>query len=211
MIQMLADRQYQIIYSLEKYEVNGVTSKAPGDQITSFEKFISTFVVGKTTEADIKNSMGLLCKKSSKDAPVAVVWHTEPKLTTNFFKIYNRLEAMTIKNAIIIVDENITSNTQSVIRRLKNDSVCIQTYILGDTLYNPSKHVYVPKHRICTETEKKKLFKEYNITHKSKLPHILMTDAQVKYLGAKKSQLIEVERKSVTQPGHKSIFYRLVV
>lgn len=73
---------------------------------------------------------------------------------------------------------------------------------------NILKHRYVPKHTVMTEEEVQVLLKELNIS-KVQLPKIFNNDPAAKAVGAKRGEVIKIERKSPT--AKKTLYYRCVV
>jgi len=72
---------------------------------------------------------------------------------------------------------------------------------------NIFENYLVPKHEIMTEEEKQQLLKKFNISLKQ-LPRIKERDPAVKAIGAKKGDIIKIERKE----GDKVIvYYRVVI
>jgi DNA-directed RNA polymerase subunit H len=74
--------------------------------------------------------------------------------------------------------------------------------------FNILDHVLVPKFRVLSEEEKKRVLESYRTTE-DKLPKILQSDPVVKKLEAKKGDLLEIKRKS--EVSGESIYYRIVV
>jgi DNA-directed RNA polymerase subunit H (RpoH/RPB5) len=74
--------------------------------------------------------------------------------------------------------------------------------------FDVNKHELVPKHSKLNESEKKKLFEDYNIDFKS-LPKILKSDSAIEKLGVKAGDIIKIERDSKT--AGTTIYYRLVL
>ena len=74
--------------------------------------------------------------------------------------------------------------------------------------FDPSEHIFVPKHSLLTEEEEKVLLSTYNIS-KKQLPCILVTDPAIKKLNPKIDDIIKIVRKSPT--ASHSIYYRVVV
>ncbi|MEM0056973.1 MAG: DNA-directed RNA polymerase subunit H [Candidatus Geothermarchaeota archaeon] len=70
-------------------------------------------------------------------------------------------------------------------------------------------HLYVPKHEILSEEEKKEIIEKYAGGDPYKLPYILASDPVVKAIGAKPGDVIKITRKSPT--AGVSIYYRYVV
>ncbi|MCD6215753.1 MAG: DNA-directed RNA polymerase subunit H [Candidatus Aenigmarchaeota archaeon] len=73
---------------------------------------------------------------------------------------------------------------------------------------NIFENYLVPKHEIMTEEEKQQLLKKFNISLKQ-LPRIKERDPAVKAIGAKKGDIIKIERKSET--AGVAYYYRVVV
>jgi len=71
------------------------------------------------------------------------------------------------------------------------------------------EHDLVPKHRIMSEKEIKKLRGKYGIKNRYQLPKILMRDPVMIALGAVKGDVIEITRKS--DIAGESKYYRLVI
>lgn len=70
-------------------------------------------------------------------------------------------------------------------------------------------HYLVPKHKILSDEEKRKVIQKYAGGNPYNLPYILAKDPVVQAIGAKPGDVIKIIRESKT--GHKSIYYRLVV
>ena len=68
-------------------------------------------------------------------------------------------------------------------------------------IYNPSQHIYVPKHVLLSPEEAQEVIARYS---KIALPKILETDIQPRWLGAKPDQIIRIERPT-------EMAYRLVI
>jgi DNA-directed RNA polymerase subunit H (RpoH/RPB5) len=62
---------------------------------------------------------------------------------------------------------------------------------------------------VCTEEEKAQVLHLYKVTAKQ-LPGIEVADPMVRYLGARKGQLVRVTRKGKIIQGE-TLFYRIVV
>ncbi len=70
------------------------------------------------------------------------------------------------------------------------------------------KHTLIPIHEKISETEKKELYKKYNISFKE-LPKILIKDPAIRHLEPKVGDVIKITRNS--QTAGKAIFYRGVI
>ncbi|MCW6160264.1 MAG: DNA-directed RNA polymerase subunit H [Candidatus Micrarchaeales archaeon] len=65
----------------------------------------------------------------------------------------------------------------------------------------------IPEHELVSESDVKKLVKEYNIPLE-KFPKIVASDVQVQKLGAKPGQLVRIKRRD---PTGNYVYYRYVV
>jgi DNA-directed RNA polymerase subunit H len=74
--------------------------------------------------------------------------------------------------------------------------------------FNILEHVLVPKFRVLSEEEKKRVLENYKTTQ-DKLPKILQADPIVSNLEAKKGDLLEIKRKS--EVAGEYVYYRIVV
>lgn len=74
--------------------------------------------------------------------------------------------------------------------------------------FNPTEHIYVPKHEIVSEEEKKEIIRRYNASPEQ-FPQILASDPVVREIGAKPGDLVKITRTS--QTAGESIYYRFVV
>lgn len=68
-------------------------------------------------------------------------------------------------------------------------------YFAGELLVAPRE--LIPPHRILSDSDAKKVAKEYGITF-DKFPKILESDPQATILKAKQGQLIEIDRSDPT-------------
>jgi DNA-directed RNA polymerase subunit H (RpoH/RPB5) len=73
----------------------------------------------------------------------------------------------------------------------------VQLYGLENFLFNISRHVQVPKHRVLSKQEVTNLLEEYNCTVKN-LPTIKRDDPQAKYIGLRPKQVCEIMYNNVT-------------
>jgi len=85
----------------------------------------------------------------------------------------------------------------------------IEMWLLEDLQYNPTKHALVPQHSILSQEETDQLLSELHC-EKQNLPGIETTDIIVRWLNAKKGDVIKIIRNSVTLDNCKSIYFRCV-
>lgn len=126
-------------------------------------------------------------------------------------KTHYTTNQLTDKISIIIVVDKINSNditkTINNIKSSENILIEIWNYIFFKS--NITKHHLVPKHELCSKTEKQNMIDYYGPL--KQFPFIKVYDPQVKYLGAKVGSLIKIYRNSDTMPGETVITYRVVV
>jgi DNA-directed RNA polymerases I, II, and III subunit RPABC1 len=184
--------------------------KVPNEDRLSYDEFVDW--VGEDDEAIVREAMTLIYENDSAKNPnkIMVAWPSDPKLGTNMRNIYTKMNENECTRAIVIVDHSVTHWAKSIIRGLKQKKIYVDTYILTETLFNVMEHRLVPKHVICSKSEKKRVLSAYAVKGDA-LPHIRSTDPVVRHLGAIRGQLLKITRESDTQIGLETINYRQVI
>ena len=162
---------------------------------------------------DIKETIGdLIFESTTKlEDRLLLRWVKDRKLGTSIRDIFNTMVNESIGRALIVADEGINPASKETLKNLKVCySLTIDVWSLQESMIFPPDHVYTPKHRICTLKEKKALYKAYGLKNKD-LPRIKPDDVMVKYLGASRKQLIQITRKSDTNPDLHILYYRIVL
>jgi DNA-directed RNA polymerase subunit H len=77
----------------------------------------------------------------------------------------------------------------------------------GVSTFVVSDHILVPKHELCTEEEKRKIFTDYK-AQAFQFPRITAQDPAIRHLGVKIGDLIKITRNSET--AGIATFYRIV-
>lgn len=72
---------------------------------------------------------------------------------------------------------------------------------------DPTRNVFVKRHEICSEAEKKRALYDNRVKGKN-MPRILKTDPQVMMLDGEVGQLVKIYR---TDPVCPSVYYRMIV
>ena len=85
----------------------------------------------------------------------------------------------------------------------------VSVYNFNRLLYNVLDHSMVPKHRVLTAEEKKKVFEKYNILNNSQVAEISRFDPVAVAIGIRPDELCEIERKSIN--AITSYYYRICV
>lgn len=137
-------------------------------------------------------------------------WVDEPKLGKNLGALFKKIEQDKITNAIFIVDHGVTHQARASIKSIRtHQKIYIDVYLLDEAVFNISKHVLVPKHEICSASEKRSVLETYGVKAGG-VPQIKLSDPMVRHLGAIRGQMIKITRDSDTMPGKKAIVYRVV-
>ena len=115
-------------------------------------------------------------------------------LTKIILKYNNKKNIIIIFNNDII-SEPILQQINKYDKILQKNNGILQYFYAQEVEINPTKHVYVPKHiKLTDENEINNLMNEYHINTKTKLPFILQTDPQAKWLGLKQGDIVKIER-----------------
>jgi DNA-directed RNA polymerase subunit H (RpoH/RPB5) len=113
--------------------------------------------------------------------------------------ISHKMQEKQTPHCIVVVCGKITSMSLTATRLLaaQTDKKEIEIFKLSETLFDVFSHCMVPKHEICGATEKRNVYNDYRV-QKGQLPKICSTEMTCRILGAKKGQLIRIERKNDT-------------
>jgi DNA-directed RNA polymerase subunit H (RpoH/RPB5) len=74
----------------------------------------------------------------------------------------------------------------------------LQIFYVKELLYNPLKHVLVPKHEKISEEDTKVVLSTYLIKHKSQLPVISKNDVIARWLGLRHGDIVRITRYNET-------------
>ena len=170
----------------------------------TFEEFkedISDGLFYLTVQKD--NDEGIL-----NDNRIIVFFPNEDKIAQEQINDYiKKLNDKNIFHCILVIKGKITPSAEKSLRELES-TLTIEVFHEKELFVNITKHVYVPKHEILTNDEKKDLLKKYKVKD-FQLPKILKGDAISRYLGLKRGQVVKITRKSET--AGKYITYRLCI
>ena len=114
---------------------------------------------------------------------------------------------------IFISSSGITPKARKTSKNYQFHKVFIETFLIAELLFNVTKHVYCPTHRLCSAQEMAEVLKNLGVSSTEKydkLPCILTTDPIMRYYGIRHGNLMEITRDSVTMPGYPEITYRIV-
>ena len=147
--------------------------------------------------------------KDKNDKAIAIFFNRNNqklcvKNINEFSDILNNIQ-LSFEYVIIVYSSNITSFAkQSLQTNLKYE---FQLFNENELSFNILKHSMVPKHEILTKEEKQDFLKEYKINLKN-IPRIFDTDPVIKFIYAKKGDIIKISRKSETSGDYN--YYRIV-
>ena len=130
------------------------------------------------------------------------------KATTNLTTQINEIFESTLntKDTLIIMNINRIlmkigvkdkSDEEFVNHLYIKDNYFVQIFGLENFLFNVSRHILVPKHRILSKTEVSSLLEHYSCNLKN-LPIIKRDDPQAKYIGLRPKQVCEILFNNVT-------------
>lgn len=158
-------------------------------------------------EDEVLKSMMIEYERTSSDK-IIVVWLYESS-TKVIRDIRADMASSSVKRAIIVTNDKLSSTSKGYIASLVLKNILINVYPFEETQYNIMKHELVPKHRICSISEKRKTLESYSVDE-DQIPYIKLSDPAVRHIGAIQGQLIEITRKSDTQEGMEHVTYRMV-
>lgn len=162
---------------------------------------------------EIKEIIGelIFASNTNPEELLLLKWVKDRKFGASIRDVTNTMRDGGVNKALIVADEGINPASKETLKNIKACyALTIDVWSLQESMIFPPDHVYTPKHRICTTKEKKKLYKTYGLQDKD-LPRIKPDDVMVKYLGATRKQLIQITRKSDTNPNVNILYYRLVM
>lgn len=109
---------------------------------------------------------------------------------------------------VIVYIESITPFAKQEIRKLcEQHHLHVQMFRQLHLQFNLTRHRKVPPHLILSKDEKDQLLMQYNIPL-DKLPYLPLSDPIAQYYGAKKGQVVRIQRTS--PEGHPYNIYRCV-
>jgi DNA-directed RNA polymerase I, II, and III subunit RPABC1 len=96
-------------------------------------------------------------------------------------------------NVLIILEDKPTSTIQKELEENKN----IEIFFAKKLMFNITKHVLVPKHKLLNENEIKEILNKYQCK-KNQLPKIQYDDPVARYYGANVGDVFEITRPTPT-------------
>lgn len=122
------------------------------------------------------------------------------------------IEKYKTKNFILVVNDAPSSAVLAYItmrdKGLQALGGMLQLYYMKELMYNPTKHVLVPKHEKMSEEDMKRVLEEF-ASKKSQLPIIYKTDPIARWLGLKHGDTVRITRHNTTSGEY--YYYRTCV
>jgi DNA-directed RNA polymerase I, II, and III subunit RPABC1 len=141
----------------------------------------------------------LIFQHKRTNKKIYVVWISEKVGNIVIKKILDTMRGLKISDCILIHENKITAYASATIKMLKNQGIFFEIFAIEFLIIDITEHKMVPEHSVCSKEEKEKLLEQYSATE-DKLPKISINDPQVRYLGAKRKQLIKITRKMDSIP-----------
>lgn len=120
------------------------------------------------------------------------------------------LDSIKEKETILtIISENgIKVSVQKFLSKYSKKKIHLKDLKHVNFKVDPRKHILVPKHRICSPSETKKIMDEESINDIRLFPKIKLNDIQVIWLDGQVGQLVKIDSIS---PRGRYIYYRLII
>lgn len=157
----------------------------------------------------------LASKKDNPSDQIFVFWADEEKLGVAPVKNYVlRMEKEKITRAILILRRGITTFAKRILQEMAHPADpskpkrFVELFEELELLVNITEHIFVPKHVLLTEEEKKTLLAKYKLKE-TQLPRIQNIDPIARFYGLQKGNVVKIIRPSETAGRY--VTYRLVV
>ena len=178
---------------------------------------IQDYVNTDINEIGIQNEnkqLDMLLTNDETNKKIYVKYHLGTKLRPNHVydiidDLYHNEEVLEGDDEFIIITKENPNDTLTKLMEsiYSQDEIYFNVYQLHKYLFNILDHTLVPPHRICTDEEKQKLIKKYNILNEKQFPEIGRFDPVAQAIGLRPNQLCEITRSTRTSITTK--YYRL--
>lgn len=161
------------------------------------------------------------CLKETAALRIHVSKTNEKNEEDSILVFFAEEDRMSLKSTKLLLENSVKQNLKNLIMVLREGisppaskyamdftSLNITIFKEKELLFNITKHKLVSKHRIISQEEKEKILKE-KLLKEEHMPKILITDPVAKYLGAKKGDVLEIERESET--AGMVLFWRIAI
>lgn len=157
----------------------------------------------------------LAAKKDNPADQIFVFWADEEKLGVAPVKNYVlRMEKEKITRAVLILRRGITTFAKRILSEMAHPADpnkpkrIVELFEELELLVNITEHIFVPKHVLLAEEEKRTLLAKYKLKE-TQLPRIQNIDPIARFYGLQKGNVVKIIRPSETAGRY--VTYRLVV
>lgn len=170
------------------------------------------------TETTYRDELSFLAEKEtnpSETTNMYVAWFQTPDLNNDVIKkVVASMDSHKAIRCIIVIRGKITHYVVPILRILQLQKKVIKIFTETQLQIDPTLHVDVPRHIICSTKTKEEILEQYNIKQ-SQLPSISSNDPIVQRIGAVKGQMIKILRpypeENGGEKGMYEITYRIVI
>jgi len=189
--------------------------KARGDNIDEFEEHEVD-----VSREDFYSDKNIIEFQTSDTTIIFAMTKKTRKMIIDEIKEHNEniiefVEKYNNKLNIMLVFNNDTISAPFVQQLNKYDKLLqkkggtMQYFHTKQLLFNPTKHVLVPKHTRISKEESIELMEKYLIKGKLQMPFILHNDVIAKWLGLKQGDIVKIDRYN--ENSGISYYYRVCV
>lgn len=180
-IEMLRDRGYDVAQ----------------ETCGSLEEYLTNF-------KDEKVNINFTAHKNNQKF-IAVIFTTDAKLNKKAIEmLLTEYTNKSISNIIIVSN---TKLNHASVAFINNASINVEVFLYKELMFNPTKHVLVPKQSILEEPEKQQFLDKFRCKLED-LPIMMKTDVIARYLGGWVDDVVKIVRKSKT--AGESLYYRVI-
>lgn len=185
---------YTIYLNLFEYlNYRNIKPKNSAKEYSEFENFITVYnYIDIETETD-EHRIILIYNEAE------LLKLNEIKKIMKYFKKYEG-------EVLLITPNKISNAVNRALSELYNFSLINYTYSLFKIVF--PRHILCAKHTILTQEEEEQLITNELYCVKNKLPIIKVDDIMCIWIGAKKNDIVKIER--VSESVGKSFYYRIV-
>lgn len=145
-----------------------------------------------------ENKQDLVFNKKNEENKIYVHFYIESKNfgkkeLTNILTVIDEKYGSDNINILIVLEDKPTSTIQKELE--ENDN--IEIFFAKKLMFNITKHVLIPKHKLLNEIEIKDILDKYQCK-KNQLPKIQYEDPVARYYGARVGDVFEITRPTPT-------------
>lgn len=195
--QMLRDRKYVVADEMYDMEYNDFVERFESVEMATENKRIR------------REDLTVRSVREDDDEDIIFVFFSAEKRVgvDHISSLMKKIKADGANRAILIVHDKITPFAKKVATSAAPEYI-IELFDEIELLINVTRHIYVPKHVLLTEEEKKDLLEKYMLKE-TQLSRILITDPIARYYGLARRQVVKIIRPSETAGRY--VTYRIVV